>query len=276
MQDIANNVGRPSKRSAYHTNATAVRSSTSPSSSTSGEEDASESDVLHDEMSEAVLKELEAIRSGQREQRTKDALDKKGVEMRDYVDQIKNCDTIKRKHIHLEQPSHPPQHEKAQFMCAVAAEAKAEFMSAVQEEHARSIVQPSNWGLDADAARIAAAAAEAAVAKMRAGSGFDISFDDLTLDSSSEGDGDGDGPGNEMELLLAQSCEPFVVAMLNVDAALPEARFQAGGEGAPTPRNVPAPAPAQAHVSGGSPVRQPELSEETIFVDRLLDGVRQL
>jgi hypothetical protein len=180
--------------------------------------------------------------AGQRTQGVSDALVKAGGEIRDHVDQIKDADKIKRKHIHLEQPSHPPEHEKAQFMAAVAAEARAEFMAAVQEEHARSIVHPDNWGIDADAARIAAAAAEAAVETLRAGSGFEISFDDMTLDEDEDEAG---GYGDEMRALHARPWDTFEVALHNIDAALPEMRFHPEGEQPPT-RKVP------ARLSGGS------------------------
>ncbi len=94
---------------------------------------------------------------------------------------------IKRKRIHFEQPERPAANfseEDADFTEHAAA--KAEFLDAVKEEHAKSIVHPANWGLSADAAREAAAAAEAAVANMRAG--LDLSLDDMTLDCASEYD----------------------------------------------------------------------------------------
>lgn len=94
---------------------------------------------------------------------------------------------IKRKRILLEQPGRPPAiATDINADLAEQASAKAEFMDAVKEEHARSIVHPVNWGLSANAAREAAAAAEAAVANMRAG--LDISLEDMSLDCASEYD----------------------------------------------------------------------------------------
>ena len=96
---------------------------------------------------------------------------------------------IQRKRIQFEQPSRPPTIADNVGACAEAAaqaSAKAEFLDAVKEEHARSIVHPVHWGLSADAAREAAAAAEAAVANMRAG--LELSLDDMSLDCASEYD----------------------------------------------------------------------------------------
>lgn len=94
---------------------------------------------------------------------------------------------IKRKRIHFEQPERPAANSSDENVnLAEHAATKADFLDALKEEHAKSIVHPANWGLSADAARQAAAAAEAAVANMRAG--LDLSLEEMTLDCATEYD----------------------------------------------------------------------------------------
>jgi hypothetical protein len=186
-----------------------------------------------DDTRQSLLHELDAIASGVTPQATDESVKQQKSQQKSQPEQqpgqqpSTDDGKIKRKRIQLEQPSRPPVAAASLYVTG-GDEARAEFMDALKEEHARSIVHPSNWGLSAEAARVAAAAAEAAVANMR--SGVDISLDEMSLDSASEYDdvGSNEIPGNgDLDSILAvHSCVSFEVALHNVDAALPELTFR--------------------------------------------------